>query len=80
MLAFQQRLSKSWADIYDVYVNNTNDLLVVARETPIPSGMDGSWRKKRAARTVSVEIRSAVLVDGYFQRKLFVKSTRIHKT
>ena len=66
--------------MYDVYVSTTNDLLVVARGTPIPSGLDGNWRKKRAARTVSGEIKSAVLADGYFQRKLVVKSSRIHKT
>jgi hypothetical protein len=39
----------------------------------MPSGLDGTWPKKRAARPVSKEIKSAVGVDGYYRRKLVIK-------
>jgi uncharacterized protein YcgL (UPF0745 family) len=58
--------------MFDVYLNNRRDLLVVRKGLSIPLG-DGSakWlkRKKRVVR-VSEEIRQSVSKQGYYVRRL----------
>ncbi|MCC8977291.1 hypothetical protein [Bradyrhizobium acaciae] len=57
--------------MYDIYLNRSNELLVVARGGSIPSAIAGSWRKqKRVVRTVSHSIRHDVLQHGYHRRNL----------
>ncbi|TYL96637.1 hypothetical protein FXB40_11385 [Bradyrhizobium rifense] len=56
--------------MYDVYVNDRNDLLVVPRDRSIPLDLNGSWRKKRAVRSVSARIRKDVCEQGYHRRDL----------
>jgi hypothetical protein len=56
--------------MYDVYLNSKNDLLVVEQGSPRPLVMRGNWKKKRAVRTVSNEIRAAIRAEGYYLRKL----------
>ncbi|WP_426435604.1 hypothetical protein [Bradyrhizobium genosp. P] len=61
--------------MYDVYLSG-GDLLVVSRGNSIPSGITGSWRKKkRVARSVSADIRDDVLLRGYHRRTLAKKPT-----
>ena len=54
--------------MFDVYVRGKNQLLVIRRGAPLPAGIVGSWRKKRAARAVSDEISGAVLRKGFYTR------------
>ena len=54
--------------MFDVYVRGKNQLLVIRRGAPLPAGIAGSWRKKRAARAVSDEISGAVLRKGFYTR------------
>jgi hypothetical protein len=57
--------------MYDVYLNKRKELLVVAQGFSVPSELGGNWRKKkRAARSVSEEIKAAIQTDGYYRRKL----------
>lgn len=56
--------------MYDVYVNERNDLLVVPRGRSIPLDLNGSWRKKRSVRSVSARIRDDVSEQGYHRRDL----------
>ena len=58
--------------MFDVYLNNRRDLLVVRKGLPIPLGRaPGKWRKsKKKVVKVSDEIRSAVQRQGYYVRKL----------
>ncbi|MET3844074.1 hypothetical protein ABIE49_006152 [Bradyrhizobium sp. OAE829] len=56
--------------MYDVYTNRTNDLLVLLRGNEIPAEVSGSWRKKRAVRSVSAPIREDVLTIGFHRRSL----------
>ncbi|MGY4568265.1 MULTISPECIES: hypothetical protein [Bradyrhizobium] len=56
--------------MYDVYLNERNDLLVVPRGNSIPIGLNRNWRKKRIVRSVSEQIREDVRVYGYHRRKL----------
>ncbi len=58
--------------MFDVYLNNRRDLLVVRKGFPIPAGdASGRWRKrKKKALSVSTEIRLAVQSQGYYLRKL----------
>jgi hypothetical protein len=57
--------------MFDVYLNDKRDLLVVRKGFPIPLiGVSGRWRKKRRrAVSVSDEIRLAVQRQGYYIRK-----------
>jgi hypothetical protein len=54
--------------MFDVYVRGKNQVLVIRRGAPLPAGIVGSWRKKRAARAVSDEISGAVLRNGFYTR------------
>jgi len=54
--------------MFDVYVRGKNQLLVIRRGAPLPAGIVGSWRKKRAARAVSDEISGAVMREGFYRR------------
>ncbi|QOZ11703.1 hypothetical protein XH96_32450 [Bradyrhizobium sp. CCBAU 51765] len=57
--------------MFDIYVNGRRDLLVVPRGFAIPTGLAGSWkRKKRAVRSVSDVIRQDVQQRGYHRRSL----------
>ncbi|EHR01113.1 hypothetical protein Bra471DRAFT_01801 [Bradyrhizobium sp. WSM471] len=60
------------SNMFDVYVNDKRELLVVPRGARLPViGAIGKWRKKKT-RVVSVshEIRLAVQKDGHYMRKL----------
>jgi hypothetical protein len=47
--------------MFEVYLNDKRDLLVVRKGSPIPLiGARGKWRRKKKALRVSDEIRSAV--------------------
>ena len=54
--------------MFDVYVRGKSQLLVIRRGAPMPAGLVGGWRKKRAARTVSDEISGAVMREGFYRR------------
>jgi hypothetical protein len=54
--------------MFDVYVRGKSQLLVIRRGAPLPAGLVGGWRKKRAARTVSDEISGAVVRQGFYIR------------
>jgi len=57
--------------LFEVYLNDRRDLLVVEKGTPLPHiGAPGKWRKKKGVLKVSDEIRSAVQRQGYYLRKL----------
>ncbi|MBB4428354.1 hypothetical protein GGD66_006941 [Bradyrhizobium sp. CIR48] len=57
--------------MFDVYLNDKRDLLVVTQGSPLPvNGAVGKWRKrKRRVSSVSEEIRFAVQEQGYYMRK-----------
>ena len=57
--------------MFDVYLNERRDLLVVSKGLPVPVGTLGRWRKyKKKVLKVSDEIKSAVQRQGYYVRKL----------
>ena len=57
--------------MFDVYLNERRDLLVVRKGLPVPTGKWGRWRKsKKKVLKVSDEIKSAVQRQGYYVRKL----------
>jgi hypothetical protein len=58
--------------MFDVYLNDRRDLLVVRNGLPLPPpDVSGKWRKKKRKVTiVSEEIRLAVQAQGYYMRKL----------
>jgi hypothetical protein len=58
--------------MFDVYLNDRRDLLVVRKGLPIPFGRaPGKWRKsKTKVVKVSHEIRSAVQRQVYYVRNL----------
>jgi hypothetical protein len=57
--------------MFDVYLNDRRDLLVVRNGLPIPlPGAAGRWRKKKKVASVSGDIRLAVQRQGYYMRKL----------
>jgi hypothetical protein len=58
--------------MFDVYLNNRRELLVVRKGLSIPpGGRSAKWlkRKKRVVR-VSEEIRQSVSKQGYYVRRL----------
>jgi hypothetical protein len=59
--------------MFDVYLNDRRDLLVVKKGFPMPlSGTSRKWRKsKKRVVKVSDEIRLAVQRQGYYVRKLW---------
>ena len=58
--------------MFDVYLNDRRDLLVVRNGFPIPAAdASGRWRRrKRKIVSVSDEIRLAVQSRGYYMRRL----------
>jgi hypothetical protein len=57
--------------MFDVYLNERRDLLVVSKGLPVPVGTLGRWRKsEKKVLKVSDEIKSAVQRQGYYVRKL----------
>ena len=57
--------------MFEVYLNERRDLLVLKKGTALPLiGTSGKWRKKKGVLKVSDEIRSAVQRQGYYLRKL----------
>jgi hypothetical protein len=58
--------------MFDVYLNDRRDLLVVKKGFPMPlSGTSRKWRKsKKRVVKVSDEIRLAVQRQDYYVRKL----------
>ena len=57
--------------MFEVYLNEKRDLLVLETGTPLPLiGASGKWRKKKGVLKVSDEIRSAIQRQGYYLRKL----------
>lgn len=57
--------------MFDVYLDNRRNLLVLKKGAAIPPGSNsGTWRKcRKRAVLVSDEIRSAVHTEGYYLRK-----------
>jgi hypothetical protein len=55
--------------MFDVYLNNKRDLLVVRNGLPIPLA-SGRWHKKKKVASVSEDIKLAVQRQGYYMRKL----------
>ena len=57
--------------MFDVYLNNKRDLLVVPNGLPIRlPDASGKWHKKKKVASVSEDIRLAVQRQGYYLRKL----------
>jgi len=58
--------------MFDVYLNDRRDLLVVRNGLPVPfSDVSGRWRKKKSkVVNVSEEIELAVQRQGYYVRNL----------
>ena len=57
--------------MFEVYLNERHDLLVLEKGTPLPLiGASGKWRKKKGVLKVSDEIKSAIQGQGYYLRKL----------
>jgi hypothetical protein len=56
--------------MFDVYLSNRRDLLVVRKGSLIPLGdRSAKWRKsKKRVVSVSEEIRQAVAKQGYYMR------------
>ncbi|MGY3591629.1 hypothetical protein ACVIGB_008788 [Bradyrhizobium sp. USDA 4341] len=59
--------------MYDIYVNERNDLLVVPRGDSIPLQFNRNWKKKRIVRSVSEQIREDVRAQGYHRRNVAAK-------
>lgn len=63
--------------MFEVYLNERRDLLVLEKGTPVPViRAPGKWRKKKGVFKVSDEIRSAVQSQGYYLRKLSAAGKR----
>jgi hypothetical protein len=58
--------------MFEVYLSSRRDhLLVITRGDRIPAAVDGlRWQKRRAAFSVSAEIKAMVEKDGFYARKL----------
>jgi hypothetical protein len=58
--------------MFDVYLNDRRELLVVPKGSSIPSKERPSrWRKKKyGVASVSEEIKLAVSTHGFYRRKL----------
>jgi hypothetical protein len=57
--------------MFDVYLNDRRDLLVVRNGLPIPvADASGKWRKKKKVASVSEDIKLDVLRQGYYMRKM----------
>jgi hypothetical protein len=57
--------------MFDVYLSDRRDLLIVRKGSSPPIGASGRWRKrKRKVVNVGGEIRSAIERQGYYMRKV----------
>jgi len=57
--------------MFDVYLSDRRDLLIVRKGATLPISTAGRWRKrKRKVVNVSGEIRSAIERQGYYMRKV----------
>lgn len=57
--------------MFDIYLNDKRDLLVVRKGSPIPPGEPpGRWNKKKKVISVSEHINRAVEDQGYYIRRL----------
>ncbi|QPF88340.1 hypothetical protein IC762_30020 [Bradyrhizobium genosp. L] len=56
--------------MFDVYIDDRNNLLIVARGGPVPEKERGAWRKKRSVRSVSDRIRDDISAAGFHRRNL----------
>jgi hypothetical protein len=54
--------------MFDVYVRGKSQFLVIRRGSPIPADLASGWKKKRAVRHVSEEIREVVVRKGLYVR------------
>jgi len=65
--------------VFEVYLNDRRDLLVVEKGNPLPPmAASGKWRKRKKVVRVSFEISSEVQRRGYYLRKLSdLKSNRL---
>jgi hypothetical protein len=66
-------LSRGWgaAVMFDVYLNDKRDLLVVRKGFPLPLREPSSrWRKKKKVVSVSDDINRAVEKHGYYIRRI----------
>lgn len=59
--------------MYDVYVNEKRELLVLRSGAGVPPNIPGNWRKRKRTQIVSEEIRAAVFAQGRYQRKIVNK-------
>jgi hypothetical protein len=68
--------------MFDVYLNEKRDLLVIPAGALMPmAGRSGKWRKKlRTVLAVSDEINRAVTRDGFYLRARSVKPKRRART
>jgi len=67
--------------MFDVYLNDRRDLLVVPSGFPIPAiEASGRWRKRRKVVNVSDDIRCAVQNRGYYMRRLKEENYRAKST
>ncbi len=64
--------------MFDVYLNDKRDLLVVRKGSPIPElgYRSNRWRKKKRIISVSAEIGRAVGTHGYYLREINRLKTR----
>jgi hypothetical protein len=53
--------------MFDVYVKGSQ-FLVIRRGSPIPADLASGWKKKRAVRHVSEEIKAVVVRQGFCTR------------
>jgi|SoiMethySBSTD1v2_1073268.scaffolds.fasta_scaffold6828136_1 hypothetical protein len=57
--------------MFDIYLSDKHDLLVVTKGSSISMCASGRWRKKKKrVRSVSDEIKSAIDKQGYYIRKV----------
>ena len=56
--------------MFDVYVNQKRELLVLLSGADVPTNIPGNWRKRKRTQMVSEEIRAAVFAQGRYQRKI----------
>jgi hypothetical protein len=57
--------------MFDVYLSDRRDLLVVRKGATLPISTSGRWRKrKKKVLNISGEIRSAIERQGYYMRKV----------
>ncbi|MFB9264639.1 hypothetical protein ACFFWD_15920 [Bradyrhizobium erythrophlei] len=56
--------------MFEVYLNDRHEFLVVEQGASLPASAFGKWWKKRRVINVSDEIKSTVRKQGYYMRKL----------